>query len=65
MRELSTALLLQGDNNATVSVQLWSYWSGGEPNKAAAVGVWLVVAMTVVTIVWQWLSERRAPLPHN
>jgi iron(III) transport system permease protein len=65
MRELSTALLLQGDNNATVSVQLWSYWSGGEPNKAAAVGVWLVVAMTVVTIVWQWLSARRAPLPHN
>ncbi len=65
MRELSTALLLQGDSNATVSVQLWSYWSGGEPNKAAAVGVWLVVAMTVVTIVWQWLSERRAPLPHN
>lgn len=61
MRELSTALLLQGDNNATVSVQLWSYWSGGEPNKAAAVGVWLVVAMTVVTILWQWLSARRAP----
>jgi iron(III) transport system permease protein len=65
MRELSTALLLQGDSNATVSVQLWSYWSGGEPNKAAAVGVWLVVAMTVVTIVWQWLSARRAPVPHN
>lgn len=60
MRELSTALLLQGDNNATAAVQLWSYWSGGEPNKAAAVGVWLVLAMTVVTVVWQWLSVRQS-----
>jgi iron(III) transport system permease protein len=59
MRELSTALLLQGDDNATVAVQLWSYWAGGEPNKAAAVGVWLVVAMTLLTVLWQWLSHRR------
>ena len=59
MRELSTALLLQGDDNVTVAVQLWSYWSGGEPGKAAAVGVWLVAAMTVITVVWQRLSTRR------
>ncbi len=65
MRELSTALLLQGDDNATVAVQLWSYWSGGEPNKAAAVGVWLVMAMTVVTILWQWLSARRPAVASN
>lgn len=65
MRELSTALLLQGDDNATVAVQLWSYWSGGEPNKAAAVGVWLVIAMTVVTILWQWLSARRPAVASN
>jgi iron(III) transport system permease protein len=63
MRELSTALLLQGDNNATAAVQLWSYWSGGEPNKAAAVGVWLVVVMTFVTVVWQRLSARRPAVP--
>ena len=65
MRELSTALLLQGDNNATVAVQLWSYWSGGEPNKAAAVGVWLVLAMTVVTVLWQWLSARKPAMANN
>ncbi|WP_423460759.1 ABC transporter permease [Ottowia sp. VDI28] len=59
MRELSTALLLQGDGNATVAVQLWSYWSGGEPGKAAAVGVWLVLAMTVITVIWQRLAARR------
>lgn len=59
MRELSTALLLQGDDNTTAAVQLWSYWSGGEPGKAAAMGVWLVLATTVVTVAWQWLSVRR------
>ncbi|WP_431777366.1 ABC transporter permease [Ottowia caeni] len=59
MRELSTALLLQGDDNVTAAVQLWSYWSGGEPGKAAAVGVWLVLAMTVITVIWQRLAARR------
>jgi len=59
MRELSTALLLQGDENVTLAVQLWSYWAGGEPSKAAAVGVWLVIVMTVITIVWQRLSARK------
>lgn len=63
MRELSTALLLQGEDNTTAAVLLWSYWSGGEPNKAAAVGVWLVAVMTGVTVIWQRLSARRASAP--
>ena len=62
MRELSTALLLQGEDNATMAVQLWSYWAGGEPNKAAAVGVWLVVVMTVLTLAWQWAVHRKSSL---
>lgn len=65
MRELSTALLLQGDGNVTVAVQLWSYWAGGEPGKAAAVGVWLVLAMTVVTVVWQRLQNRAGGVRHG
>jgi len=65
MRELSTALLLQGDGNVTVAVHLWSYWAGGEPGKAAAVGVWLVLAMTVVTVVWQRLQSRAGGLPRG
>ncbi len=65
MRELSTALLLQGDDNATAAVQLWSFWAGGEPNKAAALGVWLVVLMSIVTALWQWLSSRRAGVGHG
>jgi len=58
MRELSTALLLQGDNNTTLAVLLFGYWSGGQPNRAAAVGVWLVAIMAIVTIVWQRLAPK-------
>ena len=65
MRELSTALLLQGDGNVTVAVQLWSYWAGGEPGKAAAVGVWLVLVMAVVTVVWQRLQNRSRGVGHG
>lgn len=58
MRELSSALLLQGFDNKTVPVLLWGYWSGGEPNKASAVGVWLVAAMVVLVSLWQVLTRR-------
>jgi len=58
MRELSTALLLRSDDNAMLAVLLWDYWSGGQPNKAAAVGVWLVAMMLVATIGWQAMASR-------
>jgi iron(III) transport system permease protein len=58
MRELSTALLLRSDDNAMLAVLLWDYWSGGQPNKAAAVGVWLVVMMSVATVGWQAMASR-------
>jgi len=58
MRELSTALLLQGDNNTTLAVLLFGYWSGGQPTRAAAVGVWLVAIMAVVTVLWQRLGPK-------
>jgi iron(III) transport system permease protein len=58
MRELSAALLLQGGDNRTLPVLLWNYWSGGEPNKAAAVGVWLVAALLVVVSAWQIIAQR-------
>lgn len=58
MRELASALMLQGRDNRTLPVLLWNYWSGGEPNKAAAVGVWLVLAMLIVIALWQYLGHR-------
>lgn len=58
MRELTSALLLQGVDNKTVPVLLWGYWTGGEPTKAAAVGVWLVAVMILVVGMWQFLIRK-------
>jgi iron(III) transport system permease protein len=60
MRELSTALMLQGRDNQVITTLLWDWWQGGEPTRAAAVGVWLVAALLVAMTVWQVLSRKRA-----
>ncbi len=58
MRELSTALMLSGRNNVVVPTLLWDYWTGGEPTRAATVGVWLMVALAVFLFIWHFLSSR-------
>ena len=60
LRELTAALMLQGADNATLPALLYSYWSGGETNKAAAVGVWLVIGLLAVVIIWQVLARLTA-----
>jgi iron(III) transport system permease protein len=57
LRELTAALLLQGADNATLPTLLYTYWSGGETNKAAAVGVWLVIGLLAVVTAWQLLAR--------
>jgi iron(III) transport system permease protein len=59
MRELAIALMLQGRDNQVVTTLLWDYWQGGEATRAAAVGVWLVMSLLVVLVVWQVLAARR------
>jgi iron(III) transport system permease protein len=58
MRELSSALLLQGRNNRVIPTLLWDYWSGGEPNRTAAGGLWLTVVLIVFLILWRSVSRR-------
>jgi iron(III) transport system permease protein len=60
LRELTAALLLQGADNATLPTLLYTYWSGGETNKAAAVGVWLVLGLLAVVLIWQVLQRLAA-----
>ncbi|MCC2597206.1 iron ABC transporter permease [Pusillimonas sp. MFBS29] len=60
IRELSSALLLQGGENQTLPVVLWNFWVGGEPNKAAAVGLWLVVLLFLTMLIWQMWGGRKA-----
>ncbi|MBB6309960.1 ABC transporter permease [Xanthobacter tagetidis] len=48
MRELSIALMLHGRQNVVISTLIWNYWSGGDPVTASAIGVWLIVALTLL-----------------
>lgn len=56
MRELSAALMLQGANNQVIPTVLWGFWENGQPTTAAAAGVWLIVALLVLMIIWDRLS---------
>lgn len=58
LRELSTALLLQGRDNVVIPTLLWDTWSGGEPNRTAAGGLWLTLLLTVMLVVWHALARR-------
>lgn len=58
MRELSSALLLQGRSNTVVSTLLWGYWTSGDQVTAAAVGVWLIVVLLIAVGAWQLLTRR-------
>lgn len=60
LRELSTALMLSGRDNRTVPVLLWEAWSGGEPNRAAALGVWLVLILLLLLVGWEIAAARLA-----
>lgn len=57
-RELSSALMLQGRDNVVLSALLWDYWAAGQPNRAAAVGVWLIAALGLAVGAWQLLQRR-------
>jgi iron(III) transport system permease protein len=58
MRELSMALVLHGRYNTVVSTLIWDYWSGGDPTTASAVGVWLIIALTVLIAATFALTRR-------
>lgn len=58
LRELSSALMLQGQANAVIPTLLWDDWSGGEPNRTAAGGLWLSAALVVFLVAWQVVSSR-------
>ena len=50
--------MLQGRSNAVVPTLLWDCWSGGEPNRTAAGGLWLTVALVLLLVLWRSLSRR-------
>lgn len=62
LRELGSALLLQGRDNATLPTLLFAYWTQGQPAKTAAVAVWFVfglVLLLAVAHILQSIAARR------
>ena len=53
LRELSTALMLQGRDNAGLPTLLWDAWAGGDPGRTAAGGLWLVLALAAMLGLWR------------
>ena len=58
LRELSSALMLQGRDNFVIPTLLWDYWSGGDPTHTAAGGLWLTVALVLFLALWQAVARR-------
>ena len=58
LRELSSALMLQGSGNGVIPTLLWDYWSGGDPTHTAAGGLWLTIALVLFLALWQALARR-------
>jgi iron(III) transport system permease protein len=58
LRELSSALMLQGRSNAVIPTLLWDYWSGGDPPRTAAGGLWLTLVLVIFLILWRSVARR-------
>jgi hypothetical protein len=37
---------------------LWDYWSGGDPTRTAARGLWLTMELGLGLALWHWLARR-------
>jgi iron(III) transport system permease protein len=58
IRDLSTAVLLTGANNAIVSVVILDLWNNGEVPQLAALSILIAAGMTLLGAVFMKLSTR-------
>ena len=58
IRDLSTAVLLTGANNAIVSVVILDLWNNGEVPQLAALSILIVAGATVLGLLFMRLVTR-------
>lgn len=58
-REVTVALMLTSLHNRVLAVQVWTMWGTGDVRQAAALGVLMVLAMTVIFLFTLRLTSRR------
>ena len=58
IRDLSTAVLLSGANNAIASVVILDLWNNGEVPQLAALSILMVAGVTVLGVIFMRLATR-------
>jgi iron(III) transport system permease protein len=58
-REVSMPLMLAGPENQVLSVRIWAKWESGGLNEAAALGVVMVLVMSVIILLAQHLTGQK------
>ncbi|HWP60872.1 MAG TPA: iron ABC transporter permease [Candidatus Acidoferrales bacterium] len=58
MRNFSVPLILGGDESKVLSVIMWNLWEVGRAGETTALGVLLIVALTVLTAGGRWIASR-------
>jgi iron(III) transport system permease protein len=57
-RELTAAVFLAVNDNITLPVVVWSYWYGGNINKASAVTLLMTLVLTPLILAAWWWGRR-------
>ena len=58
MRNFSVPLILGGDESKVLSVIMWNLWDVGRAGETTALGVLLILALTVLTVGGRWIVGR-------
>jgi iron(III) transport system permease protein len=57
-RELTVAVFLVGPENVTLSATIWSFWSAGGRNQAAAVTLLMTLLLIPLLALFWWVGRR-------
>jgi iron(III) transport system permease protein len=57
-RELTVAVFLVGPENVTLSAVVWSFWSAGGRNQAAAVTLVMTLLLVPLLVAFWWFGRR-------
>ena len=60
LRNFSVPLLLASRDNKVLSVIMWHSWDDGYPGRTAALGILLIFALGIFTVVGRWVVSRLA-----
>lgn len=58
LRELGSSILLYSPGNEVLSIMIWDLWEGGETQALAALGVMMVLSLSVLVFFYQRLGGR-------